>query len=520
MDVNAIDLTGADGTAAELERLAADNVKRVVRQQRRAEPLGDRRLSRAEDGLAPDRGLKHLTSGRLASDEDAMADRSLEVRLSEVIGALSFALDLADGHALGHSVRTCAIGMRLAVQIGLDEESSSALYYSLLLKDAGCSANASQFAHLYRADDRAVKHKARAVDYTRPAEALRYIWGAVGGQGLGRVANAVRASTVGVRQVRELTVVRCDRGAEIARMIDLPEEAAAAIRALDEHWDGAGHPYGLAGEEIPLLGRILALAQAVEVFCSLGGRESAYAMAAERSGRWYDPDLVAALEGFRRDEAFWDTVGASNVRERLADLEPPDRVLRADGTRLDQVAEAFALVVDAKSPFTVRHSERVAVIAVAIATHLGLDGDGRRELRRAGLLHDVGKLGVSNTILDKAGPLTEAERAEVNRHPAYTVEILSRIDAFRELADVAGAHHERLDGSGYHRGRTAESLDLPARILAVADVYEALTAERPYREALTPEEALAIVAADAGRALCAASVGALDHLLDALPLAA
>ena len=134
-----------------------------------------------------------------------MGARALEVRLSEVIGALSFALDLADGHALGHSVRSCAIGMRLAAQIGLDDERSSALYYGLLLKDAGCSANASQFAALYRADDRAVKRKAMAVDYTRPAEALRYIWGAVGGQGLGRVANAVRASTVGVRKVRELT---------------------------------------------------------------------------------------------------------------------------------------------------------------------------------------------------------------------------------------------------------------------------------------------------------------------------
>ena len=202
------------------------------------------------------------------------------------------------------------------------------------------------------------------------------------------------------------------------------------------------------------------------------------------------------------------------------DLEPPDRVLRADDTRLDRVAEAFALIVDAKSPFTLRHSERVAAIAVAIAGELGLRAEDRRELRRAGLLHDVGKLGVSTAILDKPGVLTDAERAEINRHPAYTVEILSKIDAFSELADVAGAHHERLDGSGYHRGRTADSLTMPARILAVADVYEALTAERPYRHALSPEEALAIVASDAGTALCETSVAALERTIDRLPLAA
>jgi putative nucleotidyltransferase with HDIG domain len=189
-------------------------------------------------------------------------------------------------------------------------------------------------------------------------------------------------------------------------------------------------------------------------------------------------------------------------------------VLVADNARLDRVAHAFASIVDAKSPYTAHHSERVATIAVAVAALLDLDADKRKTLHRAALLHDIGKLGVSNRILDKPGPLGKTEWATIRRHPQWTMEILSRLGAFRDVARIAAAHHERLDGSGYHRGLTAEQLDQPSRILAVADVAEALSAERPYRQALGPDKVLTIMRRQAN---CALDPGAVAALVDVLP---
>ncbi|MGZ4246747.1 MAG: HD-GYP domain-containing protein, partial [Solirubrobacteraceae bacterium] len=196
-------------------------------------------------------------------------------------------------------------------------------------------------------------------------------------------------------------------------------------------------------------------------------------------------------------------------------LEPHDRVLIADHGQLDRVAEAFASVIDAKSPYTARHSEGVADIAVAVATVLELAPEDRATLRRAALLHDIGKLGVSNRILDKPGPLTDAEREVVRRHPRWSREILTRVTAFGELARIAGSHHERLDGSGYPSALTAADLDLPCRILAVADVAEALGADRPYRGALSPDEVIRTMRGEAGRTLHADACVALEDVLPA-----
>ena len=180
---------------------------------------------------------------------------------------------------------------------------------------------------------------------------------------------------------------------------------------------------------------------------------------------------------------------------------------------IDRVAEAFARVVDAKSPFTARHSGGVADIAAGLARELDLGAAQERRLHRAGLLHDVGKLGVSSAILDKPGRLDAGEWAAIRRHPEWSLQILQRVPAFVELAHVAASHHERLDGSGYFRGLGAEQLDLPSRILAVADVAEALSSERPYREALPADEVLAIMRVDAGVTLDAEAFAALEGFL-------
>jgi HD-GYP domain-containing protein (c-di-GMP phosphodiesterase class II) len=205
-------------------------------------------------------------------------------------------------------------------------------------------------------------------------------------------------------------------------------------------------------------------------------------------------------------------LGQDATAEVMRKLETGEAgVSLTDEEGLDRVAEAFAGVIDAKSPYTARHSVGVAGYAVAAGERLGLGPVALRSLRRAGLLHDIGKLGVSNLILDKAGPLTDAEFAEVRRHPLYTEQILKRIPPFADIAVAAAGHHERIDGRGYHRGIRADLLPLEARILAVADVYEALTADRPYRGPMAREDALRVLWMQAGTAVAGDCVAALQE---------
>ncbi len=432
------------------------------------------------------------------------------IELSGVIGALSYALDIAEGQPPGHAVRSCLIGMRLAEELDLPAVDRADLFYALLLKDAGCSANASRMAALFAADDRAAKATSKLVDWSKPRAAL--LWSlrtvAPGGglRGRVRVLRGIRDEGDVTRQFME---TRCDRGAEIARMLFLSEQTAAAIRSLDEHWDGRGMPDGLSGEEIPLAARILCMAQTVEVFHASGGVKAARAMAKRRRGRWFDPSLVDALLNFCDEREFWAALEAPDVSQ----WEPPDLALAGDDDRLDRIAEAFARVIDAKSPFTARHSQRVAEIADGIAASLSFDADERRVLRRAALLHDIGKLAISNQILDRPSNLTDEEFRAIQTHPVYTLRILERAPCFSELADLAASHHEKLDGSGYPRSLGADTLDLPMRVLAVADIYEALTANRPYREPLSVEAALAVIDRDVPERLDAGVLRALEiHL--------
>jgi HD-GYP domain-containing protein (c-di-GMP phosphodiesterase class II) len=438
------------------------------------------------------------------------------IRLSEVISALSHALDITEGQPVGHAVRSCAIGMRIGEIVGLTAVERSSLFYALLLKDAGCSSNAAKICALFGADDFSVKRDRKLVNHLNPGESLRYVVrnARPDGSPLARVKQLAAIVRSGGEGSRAITELRCERGADIARMIELSEDTAQAIRALDEHWDGEGYPDSLAGEDIPLLGRILCLAQTAEVFFAEGGLEAAMEVAEERRGTWFDPELVDALRSTHGDEAFWSALAGSAPHAAVQAFEPEDRLLVADADRLDRVAEAFALIIDAKSPYTGRHSDGVARIAVGIGDVMGFGPRELRDLRRAALLHDIGKLGVSNLILDKPGKLDDEEWRQMRRHPALTARILGRVSAFRGLADVASAHHERLDGRGYHRGLGAEQLGTAARILAVADVCEALSADRPYRAALARDEMLAIMRRDAGTGLCPVSFGALEVSLD------
>src|SRR4051812_6111282 len=428
------------------------------------------------------------------------------IRLSEVVRGLSHALDVTEGEPPGHAVRTGLIGMWLAQELGLDAHSRADLFYALLLKDAGCSANSARLAALFGADDHIAKRTSKRVDWAGKLPAFMWSVRTVAPRG------SLRARTERLRAIkdegevtRSLMQARCDRGAEIALLIGLTEATAEAIRALDEHWDGRGQPRALRGEEIPLLGRIVCLAQTVEIFHAAGGVRAAWGVARRRSGRWFDPSLVAALRGCLRD---------LDVESDVSDWEPEDRLLEADDARLECIATAFAGVIDAKSPWTYRHSDRASVIAASVAAELGAGPETLDDLRRAALLHDIGKLAISNRILDKAGRLTAAEFAKVREHPLVTGEILGRVPGLRHLASLASAHHERLDGRGYPYGLTGAELDMPKRVLAVADVYEAVTSERPYRPAMSSKQALAILREQAPHRLDADACAALTDLVD------
>jgi HD-GYP domain-containing protein (c-di-GMP phosphodiesterase class II) len=438
-----------------------------------------------------------------------------EIALSGLIGGLSYALDLTEGEPPGHAVRSCLIGMRLADELGLGAQARSDLFYALLLKDAGCSANSARMAALFAADDHEAKRTSKRVDWARPFSA--FVWSlrtvAPGGSLRARVDRLLAIRDEG-EVTRSLMQARCDRGAEIARMLGFSETTAEAIRGLDEHWDGRGQPRGLEGTEIPLAARVLCLAQTVEIFHAARGVGAAYRVAAKRAGQWFDPALVDVLGALRADSGFW----ASLAEPDLSRVEPPDRVLVADENRLDQIAEAFARVIDAKSPWTHDHSDRTSEIATGIAGVLGLEAAAVRDLRRAARLHDIGKLAISNRILDRPGRLTDEEYANVRQHPVMTHRILDRVPGFSELASVASAHHERLDGSGYPRGLSAHELTSPMRVLAVADVYEALTANRPYRPAWSSDRALEIMRLDVPQRLDQDAFAALKEVASAVAL--
>jgi putative nucleotidyltransferase with HDIG domain len=442
--------------------------------------------------------------------------KSAEVALSELISALSRALDIAEGEPPGHAARSCLIGMRLADQLGLDVGTRSDLFYALLLKDAGCSANAAHMSALFRADDQLAKHTSKLVNWARPFDAFVWSLRTVAPNGsIVERADTLRAIRNEGQVTRSLMKARCHRGAEIALKLGFSSATAEAIRALDEHWDGHGQPRGLKGSEIPLFGRILCLSQTVEVFHAARGTRIACRVAAKRSGQWFDPELVQALHSLRSDGRFWASLADPDVSA----VEPPDQVLTADEARLDQIAEGFAAVIDAKSPWTHEHCDRVCAIAIGIATQMGFNQPALRELRRAALLHDLGKLSISNRILDKPGPLTDAERDTFREHPLLAEQILARVPSLREIAAVASAHHERLDGSGYPRGLAGDQLTMPMRILAVADVYEALISERPYRGAHPPDRALDLMRSDVPVRLDPGAFAALEALVQSRPIA-
>ncbi len=441
--------------------------------------------------------------------------------LGPLLAALSRALDLTEGQPMGHSVSACLIALKIADQIGLSATERHDLQLAMLLKDTGCSSNATRMFEIFGGNDLDAKRDAKFCNWCSFTEGIIYVLKHTAPHLLltERLKKLTNITCTPGRLMDRITQIRCERGADIVRLLGLGEHVAEAVYSLDEHWNGFGSPHGLKKDAIPLLSRIACLAQTVAVFQSHFGKEKALQVARSRRKTWFDPALVRALFAFEDDVRFWDDL-RQRPREALDSLTSDSLLTEVSASDLDTICLAFAAIVDAKSPFTADHSRRVAQYAVEIGARLGFSQDGLAELRRAGLLHDLGKLGVPNLILEKPGKLTGEEWETVRRHPEWTAKVLSGLPALARVKEIAAAHHEKLNGTGYWRGLSSDRLDLPQRVLAVADIWDALTANRPYRDGMTPEQALAILDKDAGLALDADCIETLRSDPPKLKLAA
>ena len=424
------------------------------------------------------------------------------LRLAELLSALSFALDMVEGQPAGHCVRCCWIAIQIGREVGLSDSEIWDLYYTMLIKDVGCSSNAARICQIYMIDDITFKRDLMTVNGSLP-QVLRFVLSHTGmNAGLAeRFRALVHVFQNGGQIAQELMETRCDRGAEIARKMRFSENVVAAIRSFDEHWDGGGMPEGLSGEAIPVYSRISLIAQIVDVFQTASGIDAARQEIRNRTGTWFEPRIAAAFERVAARDEFWSTLRSENLQHIIFDLEPAQQRAFVDEAYLDDIAAAFAQVIDSKSPYTSGHSERVTLFSNLIAEQLGFSTEQRRWLKRAALLHDIGKLGVSNTILDKPAKLDDDEWVAMKKHTTLGEMILSRIAAFQDLAAIAGGHHEKLDGTGYPRGLKDAEISLEIRMVTTADIFDALTADRPYRAAMPVDKALSIMTEMVGTAI-------------------
>lgn len=446
-------------------------------------------------------GGRHLSTLASSATEEFRLDSPL--LLSEVIGALSYALDLTEGQPAGHSIRCCWIGMHIGGLLGMEQQQQWDLYYTLLLKDAGCSSNAARLYQVYGGDERQVKQAFKHVNTEHGGQLLKFVLKNIGsGEGLLTKLKRLRnLNEHGEAIAHELIETRCERGADIARRLGFNTQIADGIRYLDEHWNGNGQPYRISGDAIPLISQIALLAQVADVFFTDANQSVCIEEVCARSGSWFNPELVKTFQSLSANHNFWQQLGQSDIQNTIKSLEPSAYIMPVTEKHLDDITAAFGMVVDSKSPYTQNHSSRVARYSNAIAQHFDFNDEHRRYLRRGALLHDIGKLGISNAILDKPGKLDAAEWAQVKNHSRYTEEILAHLTPFAELAKMAGAHHERLDGNGYPYGLHADEISLDTRIITVADIFDAITAARPYRGAIPVDRTIEIMRAEVGTAI-------------------
>jgi HD-GYP domain-containing protein (c-di-GMP phosphodiesterase class II) len=406
------------------------------------------------------------------------------VRLAELVAALSLGVDLGFGQPMEHVLRQCLIALRLAERVGLDEDERAVVYYTALLINVGCHSDAHEQAKWF-GDDIALKSTKYGPG--NPAVAAMRLVGA-GNPPLHRFRVGLEFAVRGWRETSQMINQHAALARAFAEQLGLSVDVNEAVGAAYEQWDGRGWPGDLRGEDVPIAARLAQLAEYAEVAHRVGGVGAAREVARRRAGKQFDPELASR---FRADaDLILSDLDAVGTWDAVIDAEPALAVVLS-GERFDEALEAVASFVDLKSPYTLGHARAVADLAAEAGVRLGLPDADVRTLRRAGLVHDFGRLGVSNSIWDKRGPLGAGEWERVRLHPYLTERMLEQSAALAPLGALAAQHRERLDGSGYPRGLTGAAISRPARILAAADAYQAMREPRPHRPERGADDAAA-----------------------------
>ena len=417
-----------------------------------------------------------------------------QVRLAELLSALSLGIDLGFGQPMEHVLRQVLIALRLAELLELDEQQRAVVYYTALLVNVGCHSDAHEQAKWF-GDDIGLK----ATKYGPDARSLASVVSMVRRLGAGnpplhRLRIGLEFAVSGRREILGVVAEHARIAAALAERLELPEGVSESLIATYERWDGRGWPDGRKGDQIPAPSRLVQVAEFVEVAHRVGGTEGAIELAQERSGSQFDPAISALL--CAESDTIFAGLDSVDSWETVIEAEPALAVV-VSGERFDAALEALADFADVKSPYFLGHSRAVSELAAEAARILGLPDDEVLLLRRAGLVHDLGRLGVSNAIWDKRGPLGAGERERVRMHPYLTERMLHASGTLAPLGHVIVQHAERLDGSGYPRGLSGAAISRPARILAAANVYQAMCEPRPHRPERTSGEAAAELRAEA-----------------------
>jgi HD-GYP domain-containing protein (c-di-GMP phosphodiesterase class II) len=411
------------------------------------------------------------------------------IRLAELMAALSLATDLGLGQPLEHELGVCLASLELAERLGCTPEESSGVYYVALLVHVGCTAAAPYFASWVGGDEIHFQSGVQVLEpASEPAEDVRYLVRRLADdRPLPERVRLVAKQVVGGQKQFELAAGNlCEGGRLLARRLHLSEEVARALGQVTARWDGKGVPGDVAGEEISRPLRIVRVAHDFVAVAHGRDRDVAIEALRRRRGRGYDPQVVDAA--LAEPEALLRAADVPDAFGRVLDAEPwPVATISRAG--IEVVARAFGEFVDLKLGFLTGHSSRVAVLAASAAEALGCSRAEVSAVRAAGFFHDLGRVAVPNGVWDKRGALSAGEWERVRLHPYYTERVLERSPPLAPLALLAGSHHERLDGSGYHRGATASQLSVGARLLAAADAYDAMTHDRPHRRAMPPADA-------------------------------
>jgi HD-GYP domain-containing protein (c-di-GMP phosphodiesterase class II) len=418
--------------------------------------------------------------------------------LAEVVAMLSLATDLGYGQPMDHVQRSCMLALRLSERLGLDDPARAVVYYVGLLACVGCYADASEQARWF-GDDIELKADMYDVNFAG-MPMMRFMMGhvAAGEPAYRRIGRILAFMAGGRREVDGMYVTHCLVAGMLAERLGLGPDTREALQQAYERWDGRGQPRGLKGADVAISARLMRLARAVEVFFRRGGPEAATAVARERRGSEFDPNLVDLF--CEEAPGLLEEVAATTSWASVVAAEPALQ-RKLDGPALDDVLEAIADYADLKSPFTLGHSRAVADLAAQAAAVFGLTPAEGTTLRRAALVHDIGRLGVSNAIWDKPGSLSAAEWERVRLHPYLTERMLAGSPALAPLGLIASQDHVRLGGLGYPSGGGRGALSPSALLLAAADVYQAMLEPRPHRPARTADDAAAELQAEvrAGR---------------------